>query len=188
MSYRPIADYAIIGDCRSAALVSRDGSIDWLCFPRFDSPSVFAAILDSGDGGCFRVAPAVEARVTRRYIGESNVLETTFEVPTGVMVLTDAMPVADEAAKTASLWPDHEVLRRIECTEGQVEVTVRYEPRPTTAPAVPSCAAARIRPFSASTAPNCSSSAATFLCPSAPAAAAHPADGCSGAASRRLSA
>ena len=130
MSYRPIADYAIIGDCRSAALVSRDGSIDWLCFPRFDSPSVFAAILDSGDGGCFRVAPAVEARVTRRYIGESNVLETTFEVPTGVMVLTDAMPVADEAAKTASLWPDHEVLRRIECTEGQVEVTVRYEPRP----------------------------------------------------------
>ena len=71
-------------------------------FSTFDSPSVFAAILDSGDG-CFRVAPAVEARVTRRYIGESNVLETTFEVPTGVMVLTDAMPVADEAAKTASL-------------------------------------------------------------------------------------
>jgi GH15 family glucan-1,4-alpha-glucosidase len=130
MSYWPIADYALIGDCRSAALVSRDGSIDWLCFPRFDSPSVFAALLDAERGGRFRVAPAGDSRVTRRYIGDSNVLETTFKTASGVLVLVDAMPVADERAKTASLWPDHEVLRRVECVDGQVDVAVTYEPRP----------------------------------------------------------
>lgn len=130
MSYTPIADYAVIGDCRSAALVSRNGSIDWLCFPRFDSPSVFAALLDSERGGRFRIGPASNGTATRRYLGHTNVLETTFETATGVLVLTDAMPVADEQTKTASLWPDHEVLRRVHCAEGQVEVTVTYEPRP----------------------------------------------------------
>jgi GH15 family glucan-1,4-alpha-glucosidase len=130
MSYKPIADYAIIGDCRSAALVGRDGSIDWLCLPRFDSPSVFAALIDADRGGRFRVAPAADATVTRRYVGESTVLETTFTTSSGVIVLTDAMPVADERAKTASLWPDHEVLRRVECIDGEVEVAVLYEPRP----------------------------------------------------------
>jgi GH15 family glucan-1,4-alpha-glucosidase len=129
-SYRPIADYAIIGDCRSAALVSRDGSIDWLCLPRFDSPSVLAAILDGRLGGRFRVAAASASRLTRRYIGASNVLETTFTSPDGSLRLTDAMPVADEATKNRSLWPDHEVLRRAECVAGEVTVDVLFEPRP----------------------------------------------------------
>ncbi len=129
-SYRPIGDYALIGDCRSAALVSRDGSIDWLCLPIFDGPSVFAAILDAGRGGCFRVSAAGNARLSRRYVGNSAVLETTFTTPGGVLRLTDAMPVADEATKSASLWPDHEVVRRAECVEGEVVVEVVFEPRP----------------------------------------------------------
>jgi GH15 family glucan-1,4-alpha-glucosidase len=129
-SYRPIGDYAIIGDCRSAALVSRDGSIDWLCLPLFDRPSVFAAILDANKGGCFRVSVPGPARLTRRYIGQSAVLETTFTTPDGVLRLTDAMPVADEATKKQSLWPDHEVVRRAECVEGSVVVEVLFEPRP----------------------------------------------------------
>jgi GH15 family glucan-1,4-alpha-glucosidase len=128
--YRPIADYALIGDCRSAALVSREGSIDWLCLPRFDSPAVFAAILDARRGGRFRVAPVGAARVSRRYIGLSNVLETTFETDDGIVRLTDAMPVADEKTKTRALWPDHEVLRRVECVEGRATVEALYEPRP----------------------------------------------------------
>ena len=128
--YRPIGDYAIIGDCRSAALISRDGSIDWLCLPLFDRPSVFAAILDGAKGGCFRVSASGTARLSRRYIGNSAVLETTFTTPDGVLRLTDAMPVADEATKSRSLWPDHEVVRRVECVQGEAVVEVVFEPRP----------------------------------------------------------
>jgi len=128
--YRKLSEYALIGDCRSAALVSRDGAIDWLCLPIFDSPSVFAAILDAQRGGSFRVTASRASEITRRYVGDSNVLETTFHTPTGVLRLTDAMPVADEATKTRTLWPDHEILRRAECVEGEVEVTVSFEPRP----------------------------------------------------------
>ena len=125
-----IGDYAIIGDCRSAALVSRNGSIDWLCWPRFDSPSVFAAMLDRAKGGFFSVAPVGDATVSRRYLESTNVLETTFRTPTGVLRLTDLMPVASEADKRAELLPQREILRRLECTEGEVTVEVRCDPRP----------------------------------------------------------
>lgn len=136
-NYSPISDYALIGNCRSAALVSRGGSIDWLCWPRFSSPSVFAALLDAESGGRFCVAPVRPWRASRRYVGESAVLETTFQTETGVAVLTDLMPVMQEGDKADQLWPDHEVLRRIECVEGTVDVEVLFDPRPNYARATP---------------------------------------------------
>lgn len=128
-AYAPIEDYGIIGDCASAALVGRDGSIDWLCWPRFDSPSIFAAILDADDGGHFQVQPTSDYEVERRYLPDTNVLETTFTTDSGVLRLTDLMPVADRAAYRRELWPDHELLRRIECVEGTVQVSVECDPR-----------------------------------------------------------
>jgi GH15 family glucan-1,4-alpha-glucosidase len=128
--YPPIADYALIGDCRAAALVSREGSLDWLCWPRFDSPSVFAALLDATEGGRFRIRPTGAFRSHRRYISDTNVLETTFETPDGVCVLRDLMPAASEEEKRAQLTPEHEVLREVEGLSGEVELEVLYQPRP----------------------------------------------------------
>ncbi len=78
----PIEDYALIGDCKSAALVSRDGSIDWLCWPRFDSEACFAALLGTPEHGRWLVAPHDEARITRRYRPDTLILETEFETGT----------------------------------------------------------------------------------------------------------
>ena len=130
IDYPPISEYALIGNCRSAALVSRRGSIDWLCWPRFDSPALFGALLDVRRGGRFSVTPARVVGVSRRYVGESAVLETTFRTETGAARLLDLMPVADEADKAGELWPDHELLRRLECLEGEIEVEVVFDPRP----------------------------------------------------------
>ena len=109
----PIEDYALLGDCRSAALVSREGSVDWLCLPRFDSGALFAALLGDDRHGRWRIAPAEEHyRVHRRYLGDSMVLETTFETTTGVCRLLDGMlldrPDAVRAMlrKHKQLWCD----------------------------------------------------------------------------------
>ena len=94
-----IRDYAIIGNGRSAALISKRGSLDWLCWPRFDSPSVFGAILDSKNGGHWSIRPLHESEVSRRYIENTNVLETTFVGVSGQIVLTDFMAVTSEENK-----------------------------------------------------------------------------------------
>src|SRR5262249_6782576 len=88
-----IEDYALIGDCETGALVSRDGSIDWLCFPRFDSPACFAALLGNSDHGRWQIAPAGGARaVRRRYREGTLILETEFETEDGAVTIVDYMP------------------------------------------------------------------------------------------------
>ena len=102
MSVR-IEDYAVIGDCKSAALVSRDGSIDWLCWPRFDSGACFAALLGTSDHGRWLVAPRETARVTRRYRPGTLVLETCFETDEGAATLVDFMPFHDDHSEIVRL-------------------------------------------------------------------------------------
>ena len=92
MSSLPIADYGLISDCHSAALVSRMGSVDWLCFPRFDAPSLFGRLLDD-KAGHWSIHPTVECTTTRRYIDQTMVLETTFRTSTGTALLLDCMAV-----------------------------------------------------------------------------------------------
>src|SRR5918998_4741 len=94
MAYQPIENYGIVGDLHSVALVGMDGSIDWLCLPHFDSPSVFATILDDEKGGCFKIAP-VSGGVTGKqlYWPDTNVLVTRFFTPDGVAEIRDYMPI-----------------------------------------------------------------------------------------------
>jgi GH15 family glucan-1,4-alpha-glucosidase len=125
-----IHDYALIGDGRSAALVSRGGSIDWLCWPRFESPPVFARLLDVARGGSWQITPTTRMRTTRRYVEHTNVLETTFRNADGACVLVDVMTIASEADKARMLVPDHEILRRVRCERGEVALEVHVDPRP----------------------------------------------------------
>ena len=125
-----IHDYAIIGDSRSAALVSRAGSIDWLCWPRFDSASLFGALLDAGGGGRFGVAPAGPFRADRWYAPQTNVLITRFSTDGGDALLTDFMPAQDERLRRRTMRPESELLRIVECTRGELELDVCFEPRP----------------------------------------------------------
>src|SRR5437667_6903718 len=92
----PIEDYALIGDGETAGLVSRDGSVDWLCVPRFDSPACFAALLGGPEHGRWSLAPAdADAHATRRYRGDTLILETEFETAEGSVVVVDFMPLRD---------------------------------------------------------------------------------------------
>jgi GH15 family glucan-1,4-alpha-glucosidase len=96
----PIEDYALIGDCRTAALVGRDGSIDWLCWPRFDAPACLAALLGDAGNGRWLIAPrARPASIARSYRGDSLILETRFETDEGAVVLVDFMPPKDDASR-----------------------------------------------------------------------------------------
>lgn len=126
----PLSDYGLIGDCRSAALVSRSGSIDWLCWPNFDSPSVFGRLLDYDKGGHFALSPLRQSRSTWRYVGATNVLEITFETPDGSVRLTDFMPALTEEQKRHRLVPFRQILRRVEGLEGSVAMQLAYSPSP----------------------------------------------------------
>ena len=109
----PIEDYAVIGDTETAALVSREGSIDWLCLPRFDSPSCFAALLGTPEHGRWLLRPTGKARTTRSYRGHSFVLETIHETDTGTVRVIDLLPLGDGRA---------DILRRVEGVSGTVEM------------------------------------------------------------------
>jgi len=127
--WQRIDDYALLGDCHSAALVGRDGGIDWACFPRFDSPTVFCRILDARRGGTFRVAPEGAFRSTRQYLEDTNVLVTTFTTRGGVLELTDCMPVKPDLAHGTRVGTRHALLRRVRCLAGEVPVRVVVAPR-----------------------------------------------------------
>lgn len=122
--FAPLREYAVIGDGRVAALIARDGAIDWLCASAFDGPSVFAAILDPLRGGAFTLAPRGSFEVARRYVEATNVLETTFTTATGVVRVTDALTL-----EALGELPWSELARRIEGVAGRVELAWRVEPR-----------------------------------------------------------
>lgn len=131
---RPIEDYALIGDCETAALVSRDGSIDWLCWPRFDSAACFAALLGTPEHGRWRIAPRGEVREVRRsYRGDTLILETCFRTDDGEALLTDFMPPRDPSA-TAGRTPFHgtsDLMRIVRGVRGRVrmrmELILRFD-------------------------------------------------------------
>ena len=125
-----IRDYAIIGDCRSAALISRAGSLDWLCWPRFDSPSIFGALLDPARGGRWSISPVAPFEVSRKYVPDTNVLEGRFETADGTAALRDLMPVCSEAQKRDPQRPEFEIIRQAVCEAGTVELGMEFAPRP----------------------------------------------------------
>ncbi|WP_225077407.1 glycoside hydrolase family 15 protein [Streptomyces sp. CoT10] len=131
MSARPIGDHALLSDCRSAALVTSDGSVDWLCLPRFDSPAIFARLLDE-DAGHWSIRPVTDPiDISRRYVEDTLVLETVFRTTGGTAVLRDALALGrrerGHALGTASPGT---LLRQITCTEGRVTIEIAYAPRP----------------------------------------------------------
>jgi alpha,alpha-trehalase len=127
---RPIADYGLLADGNSAALVARDGSIDWLCLPRFDSPAVFASILDP-DAGHWSIRPANTYQIERHYLPGTLVLETIFTTASGVVRLCDALAFGEgERVHDLGLDSPHELLRMVEGLSGSVEMVMELAPRP----------------------------------------------------------
>jgi GH15 family glucan-1,4-alpha-glucosidase len=130
--YRPVRDYAAIGDCHGAALVGHDGSIDWCTLRRFDADPVFCRLLDADRGGFWSIRPSGEFRAARSYLPDGNILRTVFTTAGGEVALTDFMPVGrrldagahDYVSLNAPGW----LVRRIEGLKGTVELIVRYRP------------------------------------------------------------
>src|SRR5438876_2395293 len=132
-----IQDYAIIGNGRSAALISKRGSLDWLCWPRFDSPSLLGAILDSKSGGHWSIHPVHYSEASRRYIENTNILETTFVGVSGQIVLTDFMAITSEENKRRALWPEHELVRQTEGKQAKWRSRGGFPRRPDNGRVVP---------------------------------------------------
>jgi GH15 family glucan-1,4-alpha-glucosidase len=129
MSTTPIADHALLSDCHSAALVNTAGSVEWLCFPRFDSPSTFARILDDA-GGHWSIRPVGDVTVTRSYAPRSMVLETTFRTAAGTVTLTDALSLGPgNRDHDIGKGSPHLLLRQVTGVEGEVEIEVDFAPR-----------------------------------------------------------
>ena len=140
-TYQPIESYGVIGDCHSVVLVAPDGSVDWGCLPDFDSPAIFCRLLDTQHGGYFQIAPSDSTlNGSQRYLRDSNVLQTRFTNASGELLLTDFMPV-----ETLSAWQFrelnnntwtredgscHSLVRIVECTQGEMPVTMTLKVSP----------------------------------------------------------
>ncbi len=122
--YLPIAEHGVIGDLHTVALVGTDGTIDWYCLPRFDSPSVFASILDAGKGGYYRITPTVPERVAKQlYFPDTNVLITRFMAPDGVVEVEDFMPIHRDPNQRRRL------IRRVVAVRGEMRLQMECMPR-----------------------------------------------------------
>ncbi|MGB8346161.1 MAG: glycoside hydrolase family 15 protein [Ktedonobacteraceae bacterium] len=140
-TYQPINSYGVIGDCHSVVLIAPDGAVDWGCLPDFDSPAIFCRLLDAERGGFFQIAPTDSTIPgTQRYLRGSNVLQTRFSSTKGEIVLTDFMPVESLSAwpyrgLNNNTWTDedgscHSLVRGVECTYGELDVTLRLKITP----------------------------------------------------------
>jgi len=123
--YAPIESHGVIGDLHTVALVSTDGTIDWCCLPHFDSPSLFASILDAEKGGHFRIGPTFEARHKQMYFPDTNVLLTRFLSEAGVGEIVDFMPVEEDGREAAHF---HEIYRLVKVVRGEVEFRLECVP------------------------------------------------------------
>jgi GH15 family glucan-1,4-alpha-glucosidase len=136
--FPPIADYAFLSDCENTCLISAAGSVEWMCVPRPDSPSVFGAVLDRG-AGHFRLGPyGVTVPAARRYLPGSLIMETTWQTPTGWVIVRDALVMGpwhdlDARSRTHRRTPmdwdaEHILLRTVRCVSGTVELVMNCEP------------------------------------------------------------
>ena len=125
--YKQIAGYGVIGNTRTAVLVGFDGSIDWCCLPKFDSPSVFAAILDHKIGGRWSISPVAKGSSTQKYIANTNMLQTEFTVENSGVVLTDFMPCSNRLNEEWASPP--EIHRVVECVKGKTTIRMRIQPK-----------------------------------------------------------
>src|SRR6266540_5732119 len=126
---QPIANYGLLADCNSAALVDRDGSVDWLCLPRYDSDAVFARLLDP-DAGHWSIRPTRSFTSERRYLPGTLVIETIFTTDSGQVRLTDAMAFAEgQRGHDLGFDAPHELLRSVEGVSGEVELELELAPR-----------------------------------------------------------
>src|SRR6202045_2884966 len=124
MSFEPIENYGVIGNMCSVALVSVAGSIDFLCYPKFDSPTVFAALLDDKNGGRFQIQPQLGKKQIRQlYLPETNILLTRFLSDEGVAELTDYMPIGTNGAQP------NEIIRTVTVIRGELDFKMRCQPR-----------------------------------------------------------
>jgi GH15 family glucan-1,4-alpha-glucosidase len=131
-NYPPISDYAFLSDCHSVALVGRDASVEWACFHRFDGRSVFARILDRDRGGYFRIAPIEPFTTTRRYLPDTNVLETRFETASGAVTVTDCFPVREDLTRPGRperRGPHGVLLRTVRGEAGTVTLSLHFAPK-----------------------------------------------------------
>ncbi|MBV9671645.1 MAG: glycoside hydrolase family 15 protein [Verrucomicrobia bacterium] len=128
-NYQPIENYGVIGNLQTVALVAIDGSIDFMCFPYFDSPTVFGALLDHERGGRFSISASLQnSRPKQMYISNSNILITRFLSPDGVAELVDFMPISLESTSDKS-EPVHQLIRRVQCVRGEVKFKLSLDPR-----------------------------------------------------------